>query len=141
MDSKQVQPEDALNLERYLSLLATPFSKVSQVLGLNGTEPTGFLEADNCIFLFDSQKDRIFSGAVIMGQAYGFYGIRVGANWLESAEKLEAQGFKQASDLERFTKPGEDFSISVYLYPDDCPDTSASKVRDYSVNARYGRAL
>lgn len=141
MDSKQVQPEDALNLERFLNILETPFSRVCQVLGINATKPTGFLEVENCIFLFDAQKNLIFSGAVIMGQAYGFYGIQVGANWLESAEKLESQGFEQARDLERFTKPGPDFSISVYLYPDDCPDTSASKVRDYSVNARYGRAL
>ena len=141
MDSKPVQPEDALNLERFINLLETPFSGVCQVLGLNGTEPTSFLEVENCIFLFDSQKDRIFSGAVVMGDTYGFYGIKVGANWLQSAEKLESQGFQQASDLERFTKPGQDFSVSVYLYPDDCPDTSASKVRDYSVNPRYGRAL
>jgi len=141
MDSNQVQPEDALHLERFLNILETPFSRVCQVLGLNGTEPRSFLEVDNCIFLFDSQKNLIFSGAVIIGQAYGFYGIQVGANWLESAEKLESQGLVTASALERFTKPGPDFSISVYLYPDDCPDTSASKVRDYSVNARYGRGL
>ncbi len=111
------------------------------MLGLDCTEPTSFLEVEDCIFLFDSQSDHVLSGAVIMSKAYGFFGIAVGANWLDTAGKLESQGFVQADDLERFTKPGSDFSISVYLYPDDSSDASLSKVRDYSVRVRYGCAL
>ncbi len=75
------------------------------------------------------------------GTEYGFFGIKVGANWLDTAGKLESQGFSQAGNLERFTKPGSDFSISIYLYPDDSSDVQSSKVRDYSVCARYGSAL
>jgi hypothetical protein len=141
MESKKLKPADALNLERFIRILETPFSEVCRVLGLDHTEPTGFLEVENCIFLFDSEKQYILSGAVILGSAYGFFGISIGANWLDMAAKLESQGFKQAGDLERFTKPGPDFSISVYLYPDNCPDAALSKVKDYSICARYGTAL
>lgn len=134
-------PTELLNLEKSIRILETPFSEVCKVLGLKETEPREFLEVDNCIFFFDTAKEYVFSSAVIMGSTYGFYGIEIGANWLQTAGMLESQGFKQASDLERFTKPGPDFNISVYLYPDDNPDASASKVKDYSICARYGRAL
>ncbi len=141
MESKHVPPGNALNLERSVNILETPFDEVCHVLGLDCTEPASFLEVEDCIFLFDSQDKYVLSGAVIMSIAYGFFGIAVGANWLDTAGKLESQGFVQASDLERFTKQGSDFSISVYLYPDDSPDPSLSKVRDYTVRARHGRAL
>jgi hypothetical protein len=141
MGSNQPQTEELLNLEKSIKILETPFSEVCRMLGLGKTEPNQFLEVENCIFFFDPAKEYVFSSAVIMGSSYGFYGIKIGANWLETAAKLESQGFKQASDLERFTKPGPDFNISVYLYPDESPDESSSKVKDYSVCARYGQAL
>jgi len=141
MKPKHPRPEDAYNLEKFIVALETSFSEVCRVLDVDRTEPTDFLEVEDCIFLFDSKKGHVFSGAVIMSDAYGFFGIRVGANWLEAAGMLESQGFEQASDLERFTKLGSDFAISVYLYPDDCPDSSLSTVKDYSVCARYGHAL
>ena len=141
VETKAIGPGDTLNLERFFNILETPYSRVCQVLGVDGAEPAGFLEVEDCIFLFDSGNGHVLSGAVIMSGSYGFFGVAVGANWLDTAGRLESQGFTQAADLERFTKQGSDFSISVYLYPDDCPDASASKVRDYSVRARYGRAL
>jgi hypothetical protein len=141
MGSKQPQTEELLNLENYIKILETSFGEVCRVLGLGKTKPDAFVEVENCIFFFDPANDYVFSSAVIMGSGFGFYGIRIGANWLETAGQLELQGFKQASDLERFTKPGSDFNISIYLYPDDNPDASASKVKDYSVCARYGQAL
>jgi hypothetical protein len=141
MRSNQPQTKELLNLEKSIRILETPYGKVCRALGLDEAEPREFLEVDNCIFFFDPAKEYVFSSAVIMGSTYGFYGIEIGANWLQTAGMLESQGFKQASDLERFTKPGRDFNISVYLYPDDCPDASASKVKDYSVCARYGQAL
>lgn len=141
MKPGNVQSADAYNLERHIRILETPFSEVREVLGLDETEPGGFLEIESCIFMFDSEKEYVFTGAVIVGPTYGFFGIRVGANWLEAAGKLESQGFKQASDLERFTKPGESFSVSVYLYPDDSADTSSSTVKDYSICVRYGHTL
>ena len=141
MGSKQPQSEELLNLENSIKILETPFSEVCRLLGFEKTKPSEFLEVENCIFFFDPANGYVFSSAVIMCSAFGFYGIKIGANWLETAAKLEKQGFKQASDLERFTKPGPDFNISVYLYPDDNPDASASKVKDYSVCARYGKAL
>jgi hypothetical protein len=141
MGSKQPQTEKLLNLEKSIRILETPFSEVCRLLGLGKIIPNSFLEVENCIFFFDPAEEYVFSSAVIMGSVYGFYCIQIGANWLDTAGKLESQGFKQASDLERFTMPGPEFSISVYLYPDDCPDASASKVKDYSVCARYGQAL
>jgi hypothetical protein len=141
MRPKHIQTEELFNLEKSIRILETPFSEVCRALGLDDTEPEEFLEVENCIFFFDPAKEYVFSSAVIMGSAYGFYGIQIGTNWLETAGRLESQGFKQASDLERFTKLGRDFNISVYLYPDDCPDASASKVKDYSVCARYGQVL
>ncbi len=141
MGSNHPQTEELFNIEKSIKILETPFSEVCRVLGLDETEPNKFLEVENCIFFFDPAKEYVFSSAVIMGSAYGFYGIKIGANWLDTAGKLESQGFKQASDLERFTKQGTDFSISVYLYPDDSSDPSLSKVRDYTVRARHGRAL
>ncbi len=141
MEPGRVQSADTHNLERHINILETPFGKVCEVLGLDDTEPVGFLDVENCILMFDAEKEYVFTGAVVMGETYGFFGIRVGANWLEAAGKLESQGFKQASDLERFTKPGEDFSVSVYLYPDDSPDASLSRVKDYSVCVRYGHTL
>ena len=141
MRSNQSKTEELLNLEKFIRILETSFGEVCEVLGLDEAEPGEFLEVDNCIFFFDPAKEYVLSSAVIMGSTYGFYGIEIGANWLQTAGKLESQGFKQASDLERFTKPGPDFNISVYLYPDDYPDTSLSKVKDYSVCARYGQAL
>ena len=141
VESKHFPPGNTLNLERFINILETPFDEVCQVLGLQCAEPASFLEIEDCIFLFDSQNGHVLSGAVIMSKAYGFFGIAVGASWLGTAGRLESQGFIQAGDLERFTKQGSDFSISVYLYPDDSADASLSKVRDYSVRARYGRAL
>ena len=141
MKSKRPEPGDVRNLEKFIKILETSFSEVCHVLGLDSVEPRDFVEVENCIFLFDSEKGHVFSGAVILSDAYGFFGIKIGANWLDTAGQLESQGFRQAGDLERFTKPGPDFSISVYLYPDDCPDASLSKVKDYSICARYGSAL
>ena len=141
VESKHLLPGNTVNLETFINILETPFDEVCQVLGLHCAEPASFLEIEDCIFLFDSQNEHVLSGAVIMSKAYGFFGITVGASWLDTAGRLESQGFIQAGDLERFTKQGSDFSISVYLYPDDSSDASLSKVRDYSVRARYGRAL
>ena len=141
MEPGHLQSADIHNLERFIKILETPFGEVCRALGLDETEPAGFLETGNCIFMFDREKGYVFTSAVIMGETYGFFGIRVGGNWLDAAGTLESQGFKQASDLERFTKPGEDFSVSVYLYPDDSPDTSSSTVKDYSVCVRYGHTL
>ena len=141
MERGHLQSADAHHLERLIKLLETPFAEVCRLFGLGQTEPMAFLEADDCILMFDSENGCVFSGAVVMGETYGFFGISVGANWLEAAGKLESQGFRQASDLERFTKPGENFSVSIYLYPDDSPDMSLSKVKDYSVCVRYGRTL
>ena len=141
MESKRLRGEDAFNLEKFIKVLETPFSEVCRMLGEEDVEPEDFLEVDNCVFLFDSERDYVFSGAVIMSDAYGFFGIKIGTNWLEAAGKLESQDFKQADDLERFTKRESNFSISVYLYPDDCPDASLSTVKDYSICTRYGHAL
>ncbi len=141
MKSNALPPGDALNLEKFVSILETPFSEVCEVLGLDCAEPTRSVEVADCIFLFDPENQYVLSGAVILGSEFGFFGIQIGANWLDTAGRLESQGFAQADDLERFTKPGSDFSISVYLYPDNSSDVSLSKVRDYSVSARYGRAL
>jgi hypothetical protein len=140
MESGHLQAGDAHNLEKYIHILDTPFEEVCKRFGLDETEPAAFLEIENCVFMFDSEKEYVFSGAIIMGADYGFFGIKVGMNWLEAAGKLESQGFTQADDLERFTKPGEEFSVSVYLYPDDCPDASLSTVKDYSICVRYGSA-
>ena len=141
MQSKRLPPGDALNLEKHLKIFQTPFAEVCRLLGLNGAKPGASVEIADCIFLFDSQDHYVLSGAVILGTEYGFFGIKVGANWLDTAGKLESQGFRQAGNLERFTRPGLDFSISVYLYPDDSPDVQSSRVRDYSICARYGSAI
>lgn len=141
MKSKHLPPRDVLNLEKHIKIFETPFDEVCRMLGLDRTEPTSSVEAGDCIFLFDSENNYVLSGAVVLGNEFGFFGIRIGENWLDTAGKLESQGFIQAGDLERFTKPGQDFSVSVYLYPDDNPDVSLSKVRDYSVCARYGSAI
>ena len=141
MQSKSLLPGDSLNLERHIRILETPFREVCHLLGLDYDEPVDSVEVGNCIFLFDPKNQYVLSSAVILGSEFGFFGIQVGANWLDTAGKLESQGFIQAGELKRFTKPGPDFSISVYLYPDDSADVHLSKVRDYSVCARYGRAL
>ena len=141
MEHGHLQSADAHNLERLVKLLETPFAEVCTLFGLDQTEPVAFLEIDNCILMFDCDDENVFSGAVVMGETYGFFGVRVGANWLEAAGRLESQGFRQASDLERFTKPGENFSTSIYLYPDEALDMSSSKVKDYSVCVRYGHTL
>ena len=141
MESRHFQSADAHNLEKLIRILETPFSEVCRRFGLEQTEPAAFLEVENCILMFDSEQGYVFAGAVVMGETYGFFGVMVGANWLEAAGKLESQGFKQASELERFTKLGEDFSISVYLYPDESPDMSSSRVKDYSICVRYGHTL
>lgn len=141
MESKRPPMGDTMNLEKFIRIMETPFSEVCDILGVEDTKPESFLEVENCVFLFDSEKNYVFSGAVVMGGPYGFFGIQVGANWLDTAGKLESQGFKQAHELERFTRPGENFSVSVYLYPDDCPDASLSTVKDYSVCIRYGHAI
>lgn len=141
MTSKHLWNGNAFNLEKFLKVFETPIDDARRIFDLDDAEPQDFFEVENCIFFFDSQKDYILSSAIILGDSYGFYGVAVGDNWLESAEKLEEQGFIQASDLERFTKPGKDFNISIYLYPDDSPDPDQSKVKDYSISARYGNAV
>lgn len=141
MQSKHLPPGDSLNLEKHIRILETPFNQVCRLLGLDYAEPRDSVEVAHCIFLFDPQNQYVLSSAVILGGEFGFFGIQVGANWLDTAGKLESQGFSQAGELERFTKPGPDFSISVYLYPDDSDDVHLSKVRDYSVCARYGSTL
>ena len=141
MISKQLRPADKHNLEKFINILETPYSDVCRLLELEPAGPENSLEVKNCIFLFDPQNNYVFSSAVILGNTYGFFGITIGANWLKTAEKLESQGFTQATSLERFTKLGDEVSISVYLYPDNNPDTTLSTVKDYSVCARYGRAI
>jgi hypothetical protein len=130
------QIEDMLNLETKIKLLATPFSEVCEILGIEAAEPKNVIEADDSLFMFDPEQGYLFSGAVILDNSYGFFGIRIGANWLETAENLESQGFVQAEDLDRFTKPGESFGECLYLYPDS--DTTDSRVQHYSLCVRYG---
>jgi len=134
MDSKRPFLEDALNLERHIKILETPFSQVCLILGLEPQEPKEVIEIENTIFMFDPEQGHLFSGAVVLDNTYGFFGIKIGANWLETAENLESQGFIQAQDTERFTKPGDNFGTSVYLYL----DSDESKVQHYSVCIRYG---
>ena len=141
METKRPASEDVYHLEKWIQPFVTPYGEVCRVLGEGAGEPGDFLEVEDCVFLFDSEKGYVFSGAVVMSDAYGFYGLRVGANWLEAAGTLESQDFEQAEDLERFTKRGQNFNISVYLYPDDNPNTSLSTVKDYSICIRYGRNL
>jgi len=134
MDLKRPFLEDALNLERHIKILETPFSQVCLILGLEPQEPKEVIEIENTIFMFDPEQGHLFSGAVVLDNTYGFFGIKIGANWLETAENLESQGFIQAQDTERFTKPGDNFGTSVYLYL----DSDESKVQHYSVCIRYG---
>ena len=141
MESESLRLEGTYNLEKHIKVFETTYDQVCGLFGEDSTEPEDFLEVDNCVFLFDSERQRVCSGAVIMSDAYGFFGIKVGANWMEAAGKLESQGFKQADDLERFTKLMPDFGISIYLYPDDCPDAKLSAVKDYSISTRYGKAI
>jgi hypothetical protein len=135
MDTNRPFQEDALNLERHIKILETPFSQVCLILGLEPQESKEVIEIENSIFMFDSEHGYLFTGAVVLDNIYGFFGIKIGANWLETAEKLESQGFIQAQDSERFTKPGENFGTSVYLYLDS--DSSDAKVHHYSVCVRY----
>ena len=128
--------EDALTLERYIKILKTPFSEVCQVLGLESEEPKDVIEVENSVLMFDSEEGHLFSGAVVLDNTYGFFGIKIGANWLETAEMLESQGFIQAQNSERFTKPGENFGTSVYLYLES--DSGEARVQHYSVCVRYG---
>lgn len=136
MELNRPSRENALNLERYIKILKTPFIEVCQVLGLEFEEPKNFIEVENNVFMFDSEEGHLFSGAVVLDNTYGFFGIKIGANWLETAEKLELLGFIQAQNSERFTKPGENFGTSVYLYPDS--NSGEPKVQHYSVCVRYG---
>jgi hypothetical protein len=136
MDPNQPSPDDVLNLERYISIYETPFSEVCRVLGLESEGPKDVIEVENSVFMFDSEEGYLFCGAVVLDNKYGFFGIKIGANWLETAEKLESQGFIQAKDSERFTKPGQNFGTSVYLYIDS--DSGEPKVQHYSVCVRYG---
>jgi hypothetical protein len=139
VQSNYLPPEDSLNLEKHIRILETPCAEVCNLLGLDYAEPVGSVEVADCIFFFDSQNRYVFSSAVVLGTEFGFFGIQVGSNWLDTAGKLESQGFTQAGELKRFTKPGPDFSVSIYLYPDDNADVHLSKVRDYSVCARFGQ--
>jgi hypothetical protein len=139
MRSKRPRAEDVFNLERFIKILETPFSEVCQVLGLDCPEPEEFIEVGSCVFLFDPEKQHVFSGAVILDDSCGFFGIRIGANWLETAGRLESEGFVQADSLERFTRQGPDFGVSIYLYPNDCANASISTVKDYSICPRYSR--
>lgn len=132
-------PEDSLNLEKHIKILETPFSQVCRILGLEPEEPKDVIEIENSVFMFDSDEGHIFTGAVVLDNTYGFFGIKIGANWLETAEKLESQGFIQAQDSERFTKPGENFGTSIYLYLDS--ESGDAKVHHYSVCVRYGSNL
>lgn len=130
------QPEDKLSLDSHIKLLETPFSEVCRILGLESEEPKKALEVDDSVFMFDAEQDYLFTGAVILDNSYGFFGIKIGANWLETAENLESQGFVQAEDTDRFTKPGEDFGACVCMYPDS--DSTDSLVQHYSFGVRYG---
>ena len=132
-------PEDAHNLEKLIGLFRTPFTEVCGLLGVDFDGPEASIEVDNCILMFESRNGYLFSGAVVLDNTYGFFGIKVGANWLKTAEHLEAQGFVQADDFERFTRPGEEFGTCVYLYSDGSAEAENSKVRHYSVCARYGQ--
>ena len=136
MNPNRPFPEDALNLERHIKILETSFSQVCLILGLEPQEPKEVIEIENSIFMFDSKQGHLFTGAVVLDNIYGFFGIEIGANWLETAEKLESQGFIQAQDSERFTKPGENFGTSIYLYLDS--ESGDAKVHHYSVCVRYG---
>ena len=136
MNPNRPFPEDALNLERHIKILETSFSQVCLILGLEPQEPKEVIEIENSIFMFDPKQEHIFTGAVVLDNIYGFFGIEIGANWLETAEKLESQGFIQAQDSERFTKPGENFGTSIYLYLDS--DSGDAKVHHYSVCVRHG---
>ena len=91
MESNHPQTEELLNLEKSIKILETQFGEVCRVLGLDETEPNEFLEVENCIFLFDPENEYVFSSAVIMSNTYGFYGIKIGSNWLDTAGKLELQ--------------------------------------------------
>ena len=136
MDPNRPFQEDALNLQRHIKILETPFSQVCLILGLEPQEPKDVIEVENSVFMFDSEQGHLFTGAVVLDNTYGFFGIEIGANWLETAEMLESQGFIQAQDSERFTKPGQNFGTSVYLYLDS--DSGELKVQHYSVCVRYG---
>ncbi len=130
------QHKDMINLERHIRFFETPFSEVCRILGLEAEEPKNVVEVEDSVFMFDAEQGYLFSGAVILDNSYGFFGIRIGADWLETAENLEAQGFVQAEDPDRFTKPGENLCACVYLYPDS--DSTDSRVQHYSVGIRYG---
>jgi len=128
--------EDMLNLETKIKLFDTPFREVCEIIGIEASEPKNVIEVEDSVFMFDPEQDYIFSGAVILDNSYGFFGIRIGASWLQTAEELESQGFVQAKDLDRFTKFGDDFNTSIYLYPDS--DTKDSRVQHYSLCISYG---
>ena len=130
------QGKGMLDLEKKIKFFETPFSEVCQILGIEPGDPKKVVEVEDSVFMFDQEQDYLFSGAVILDNQYGFFGIKIGANWLKTAENLESMGFVQAEDLDRFTKIGEDFNTSVYLYPDS--DTDDSRVQHYSLCARYG---
>lgn len=136
MDLNRPSLDDPLSLERYIEILKTPFSEVCKVLGLESQDPKDVIEVENSVFMFDPEQGHLFCGAVVLDNMYGFFGIKIGTNWLETAEMLESQGFIQARDTERFTKPGEKFGTSVYLYLDS--DSGQATVQHYSVCVRYG---
>lgn len=130
------QSKGMLDLEKKIKLFETPFSEVCRILGIEAPEPRKVMEVEDSVFMFDQEQDYVFSGAVILDNQYGFFGIKIGENWLKTAENLESMGFVQAQDLDRFTKFGEEFNTSVYLYPDS--DTDDSRVQHYSLCVRYG---
>jgi hypothetical protein len=130
------QIEEVLDLETKIRLFETPFSEVCEILGVELAGPKNVIEVEDSVFMFDPEQDYLFSGAVILDNQYGFFGIRIGANWLKTAENLESMGFVQAEDLDRFTKIGGEFNTSVYLYPDS--DTDDSRVQHYSLCVGYG---
>ena len=136
MEPNRLLPDDALNLEKHIELLKTPFGEVCQLLGLEAESPKDVIEVENSVFMFDPEEGYLFSGAVVLDNNYGFFGIEIGANWLKTAEKLESQGFIQVRESERFTKPGDNFGTSVYLYIDS--ESGEPKVQHYSVCVRYG---
>lgn len=139
MKEQRLPADQGLYLEKYITIQQTPFAEVCRLLELDEPEPLESVLVGASVFLFDPDNDYLFNGAVIIDDEYGFYGISVGDNWLESAARLESLGFVQAEELERFTLPGRDFGVSIYLYHDNSTDPSISAVREYSICPRFGR--
>lgn len=135
------EQNDDFNLEKRFELMKTTWKQARKQLGFDEKEPTPSVPVGRSVFMFDASRDFVFNGAVIMDDSFGFFGIEVGSKWLAAAEHLESQGFVQAENAERFTRPGEQFGVSVYLYPDDYNKMSSAKVDHYSLNIRHGSTI